>query len=63
MPIGKLKKSESTTPEKLKSRENMKMLTQTVMSTSGKREPAYQYKTRKGLSDEQMYRSFPGLTR
>jgi len=60
MPIGKLK-SKSTTPKKLKSRENMKMLTQTVMGTSGKQEPAYQYKKRKGLSDEQMYRSFPGL--
>jgi hypothetical protein len=62
MPIRKLK-SESTTPEKLKSRENMKMLAQTVMGKTGKRESAYQYKTRKGLSDEQMYRSFPGLTR
>jgi len=60
MPIGKLE-SKSTTPKKLKSRENMKMLTQTVMGTSGKREPAHQYKKRKGLSDEQMYRSFPGL--
>ena len=60
MPIGK-SKSKSTTPKKLKSRENMKMLTQTVMGTSGKREPAHQYKKRKGLSDEQMYRSFPGL--
>jgi len=60
MPIGKLK-SKSTTPKKLKSRENMNMYKQTVMGTSGKREPAYQYKKRKGLSDEQMYRSFPGL--
>jgi hypothetical protein len=60
MPIGKLK-SKSTTPKKLESRQNMKMYKQTVMGTSGKREPAYQYKKRKGLSDEQMYRSFPGL--
>ena len=60
MPIRKLK-SESTTPEKLKSRENMKMLAQTVMGKTGKRESAYQYKTRKGLSNKQMYRSFPGL--
>ena len=60
MPIGKLK-SKSTTPKKLESRQNMKMYKQTVMGTSGKREPAYQYQKRKGLSDKQMYRSFPGL--
>lgn len=60
MPIGKLK-SKSTTPKKLKSRENMKMLTQTVMGTSGKQEPALSYQKRKGLTDNQMYQSFPGL--
>jgi len=60
MPMGKLK-SKSTTPKKLESRQNMKMYKQTVMGASGKREPAYQYQKRKGLSDEQMYRSFPGL--
>jgi len=60
MPIGKLK-SKSSTPKKLESRQNMKMYEQTVMGASGKREPAYQYQKRKGLSDEQMYRSFPGL--
>ncbi len=60
IPIGKLK-SKSTTPKKLKSRQNMNMYKQTVVGTSGKREPAYQYQKRKGLSDEQMYRSFPGL--
>ena len=60
MPIGKLK-SKSTTPKKLESRQNMKMYKQSVIGTSGKREPAYQYQKRKGLSDEQMYRSFPGL--
>ena len=31
------------------------------MGTSGKWEPAYKYQKRKGLSDEQMYRTFPGL--
>jgi len=60
MPIGKLK-SKSSTPKKLESRQNMKMYKQTVMGTSGKRELAYQYQKRKGLSDKQMYRSFPGL--
>ena len=60
MPIGKLK-SKSTTPKNLESRQNMKMYKQTVMGTSGKREPAYQYQKRKGLSDKQMYGTFPGL--
>ena len=53
--------SNYTTPERLKGRVNMKMLTQKVMGTSGKWEPAYKYQKRKGLSDEQMYRTFPGL--
>ena len=53
MPIGKLK-SKSTTPNKLGNR-------QTVMGTSGKREPASMYQKRKGLTDNQMYRTFPGL--
>ena len=52
-PIGKLK-SKSTTPNKLGNR-------QTVMGTSGKREPASMYQKRKGLTDNQMYRTFPGL--
>ena len=53
MPIGKLK-SKSTTPKELGNR-------QTVMGTSGKREPAFEYQQRKKLSNEQMYQSFPGL--
>ena len=40
---------------------NMKMLTQTVMGTSGKWEPALSYQKRKGLTDNQMYSTFPGL--
>ena len=53
MPIGKLK-SKSTTPKELGNR-------QTVMGTSGKREPAFEYQQRKGLTDNQMYSTFPGL--
>jgi len=60
MPIGKLK-SKSTAPKKLKSRENMKMLEQTVMGTSGKKEIALSYQKRKGLTDNQMHSTFPGL--
>lgn len=32
-----------------------------VMGTSGKREPAYMYQKRKGLSDAQMLKTFPSL--
>ncbi len=60
MPIGNLNRK-STTPKELESRQNMKMLTQTVMGTSGKREPALSYQKRKGLTDNQMYSTFPGL--
>jgi hypothetical protein len=60
MPIGKLK-SKSSMPEKLKGRQNMKMLEQTVMGTSGKREVALSYQKRKRLTDKQMYATFPGL--
>ena len=60
MPIGKLK-SKSSMPEKLKGRQNMKMLGQTVMGTSGKKEVALSYQKRKRLTDNQMYSTFPGL--
>ena len=60
MHIGKLK-SKSTTPKELESRQNMKMLEQTVMGTRGKKEIALSYQKRKGLTDNQMYSTFPGL--
>jgi hypothetical protein len=60
MPIGKLK-SNYNTPEKLKESQNTKMLKQTVMSTSGKRMSAYDYQQKRGLSDAQMNKTFPGL--
>jgi hypothetical protein len=62
MPIRKLK-SESTSNEvpELNHPQWYRMKDKKVMGTNGKWESAYQYKTRKGLSNKQMYRSFPGL--
>jgi hypothetical protein len=62
MPIRKLK-SESTSNEvpELNHPQWYRMKDKKVMGTNGKWESAYQYKTRKGLSNKQMYRSFPEL--